>query len=360
MTKFRALKIRDIRKETEDTVSIALAVQNGESKEFQYVAGQHLTFRAIIDGEEVRRSYSLCSSPLENEWRIAVKKVPGGRFSSFANEKLQVGDILEVMPPMGSFTHSVDPDAENLYVAFAAGSGITPVISLVKTILLSEPKSTFILFYGNRTSDGIIFREELESIKSRFIDRFSLHHILSGERQESPLFTGRIDREKCTAFSKVFFDPQQVSKFFLCGPEMMIENVKNYLVETGVPDEQIKYELFTTPTSKAFTGRGTREDTPHNPEEESLATVILDGDAFDLPIPYEGKSVLEAVIEQGADAPFACKGGVCCTCKAKLIEGKAKMDVVYGLEPDEIEDGYILTCQAHPRSKKIVVDFDVT
>ena len=359
MSKFRTLKIKDIRKETEDTVSIALQIENGTSGDFHYVAGQHLTFRAIINGEEVRRSYSLCSSPVEAEWRIAVKKVPGGRFSTYANEDLHVGDTVEVMPPMGSFTHDINPQAENLYVAFAAGSGITPVISLIKTILFSEPKSTFILFYGNRTTDGIIFREELEGIKSRFLDRFSIHHILSGERQESPLFNGRIDEDKCRVFSKVFFNPNQVDKFFLCGPEMMIENVKAFLVKAGVRDDHIKYELFTTPASKAFAGRETRKDTPHNPDEESLATVILDGDLLEFTMPYDGRSVLEEAIDHGADAPFACKGGVCCTCKARLVEGEVKMDVVYGLEPDEIENGYILTCQAHPRSKKIIVDFDV-
>lgn len=359
MSKFQPVRIRDIRKETEDTISIALQVNNGLASTFQYQAGQHLTCRAVINGEEVRRSYSLCSSPLENEWRIAVKKVPGGKFSTYANEILKAGDILEVMPPTGSFTHAVDPDAENTYVAFAAGSGITPVISLIKTILRSEAKSNVQLYYGNRTADAIIFREELESIKNAFLERFSLHHILSRERQESPLFTGRINEEKCQVYGTVFFDPGTVSRFFICGPEAMIENVRTYLANQGVEQGQIKFELFTTPTSKAFAREETKEETPHNPDEESLATVILDGDAFDFPIRYDGPSILETAIEQGADAPFACKGGVCCTCKAKLVEGEVKMDVVYGLEPDEIENGYILTCQSHPRTKKIVVDFDV-
>jgi ring-1,2-phenylacetyl-CoA epoxidase subunit PaaE len=359
MSKFKSLQVKDIRHETADTVSIAFDLVNGQSADFRYEAGQYLTFKTNIQGEEVRRSYSLCSSPLENEWRIAVKKVPGGKFSTFANEQLKPGDTLEVMPPNGHFTHTTQPEVQNLYVAFAVGSGITPVISLIKTILHTEPKCSFILFYGNRNSEGIIFKEQLEAIKNHYLDRFSLHHILSQERQESPLFTGRIDEEKCATFSKVFFQPKEVSQFFLCGPEEMILNVQNYLSSIGIEEDKIKFELFSTPTSKAFVRTPEQKHKLFNPKAESMLTIQIDGDSFDFPLPYSGKSILEAAIEQGADAPFACKGGVCCTCKAKLLEGEAEMDVVYGLEPDEIENGYILTCQAHPRSEKLIVDFDV-
>jgi ring-1,2-phenylacetyl-CoA epoxidase subunit PaaE len=359
MSKFQHLEVQEIRKETSDTVSISFSMKNGQSQDFEYEAGQYLTFKASINGEEVRRSYSLCSSPLENEWRIAVKKVPGGKFSTFANEVLKTGDVLEVMPPLGHFTHDLQPQDKNLYVAFAAGSGITPVISIIKTILKEEPFSSFILFYGNRHTDGIIFKEKLEALKNQYLERFSVHFILSQERQESPLFTGRIDTEKCQTYGRVFFQPKEVNQFFICGPEQMILDVKDYLLLNEVDADKIKFELFSTPTSKAFVRAQESIDHVFDPSAESLITVQIDGDTIEFPLPYSGKSILEASIDAGADAPFACKGGVCCTCKAKLIAGDANMDVVYGLEPDEIDNGYILTCQAHPRSEKLIVDFDV-
>lgn len=359
MSRFYDLKVKDVRKETDDTVSISLALENGQSEAFQYQAGQYITFKADINGEEVRRSYSLCSSPLEEEWRVAVKLVPGGKFSTYANTTLRPGDRIEAMPPIGNFTHSSDRDSARTYVAFAAGSGITPVISLIKTVLKEEPQSNWILFYGNRTSDSIIFKEELEGLKNQYVDRFSLHYLLSQEKQEVPLFNGRIDREKCEVFGRVFFDVKNVDQFFLCGPEAMITSVKEQLESSGAQADLIKYELFSTPTSKAFVREPEKADREFDPTAEALIKVRIDGDILEFPLSYSGTNILEASIKQGADAPFACKGGVCCTCKAKLIEGEVRMDINYGLEQDEIDAGYILTCQSHPRSEKIVVDYDI-
>ncbi len=359
MSKFHKVKVKDVRRETDDTVSIAFDLPRELQPEFEYEAGQYLTIRTSIHDQSVNRSYSLCSSPEDAEWRVAVKKVPGGLFSTFANEVLSIGDEVELMPPMGKFHIQNNGQSAHQYVFFAAGSGITPIISIIKTILRTEPLSQCILFYGNRYADGIIFKEELDDLKNKNIGKLSVHHILSQERLEAPLFNGRIDAEKCATFSKVFFDLKEVHTFFLCGPEQMILTVQAFLQENGVSEEKIKFELFTTPTSKAAPLQVKTEHKTFDPSKESALTVRIDGYDLDFTLPYAGKNILDATIDNGGDAPFACKGGVCCTCKAMLVKGEVEMDTVYGLEQDEIEAGYILTCQSHPRSEKVIVDYDV-
>lgn len=314
--------------------------------------------RIILDGEEVRRSYSICSTPMSGELRIAVKKVPGGKFSTYANDVLAPGDAIEIMPPEGKFVLKQEHDGDT-YIFLAAGSGITPVISLIKTILQTMPEKQVILFYGNRTIDSIIFREELDALKNMYLDRFELHHVLSREQQSAPLFNGHLDAEKCRVFARAFFQIASVHRFFICGPEVMIFALRDCLIELGVQERNIAIELFTTPGDKNLSPIHLTQHVVIDPMKECHVTVRLDGDTTEFSLAYGGQSILDAAAAAGIDVPFSCKGGVCCTCKAMLLEGEVDMDVVYGLEPDEIEDGFVLTCQSHPRSETVLVDYDI-
>lgn len=354
---FQKLTVANIRKETADCVSIALAVPENLKEIFQYKQGQYITLRTIIDGEDVRRSYSICSSPLENELRVAVKKVEGGIFSTYANEQLQKGDTLEVMPPLGKFFTELDPEQSKKYVGFASGSGITPLLSIIKTTLRTEPKSEFTLVYGNRNRHSIIFKEELEGLKNLYMNRFRVIYILSREKTDSAINFGRIDADKCGALCEKTIDIQTTDAFFLCGPEDMIFSVKSQLEQMGVDKQKIHFELFTTGGKSKTTDY--KPQSTDKTETKSRITIKLDGISFDFDLGFEGDAILDAALKNGADLPFACKGGVCCTCRAKLVEGEVDMDVNYGLEPEEIEQGFILTCQSHPRTEKVVVDFDI-
>lgn len=353
---FHTLIIKDIRQETADCVSVSFVVPEQLRKEFEFTQGQSLTLRKYFRGEEIRRSYSICSSPLDNELRVAIKKAYNGIFSTFANTELKAGDEIEVMPPSGNFFTRLHPENARNYMAFAAGSGITPIISIIKTTLALEPKSTFTLVYGNRTHASIIFKEELGALKDRYLNRFSLYHILSRERMEADINYGRINEEKCIQLLKVI-NFRAKDEFFICGPEEMIFSVKHFLEEIGVNNRNIHYELFNTPV-KQRTALYKPTVVKEN-DDSSHITVKLDGRSFDFTLDYNSNNILDAALLRGADLPFACKGGVCTTCKARLIEGEIEMEVNYGLEPDEVASGYILTCQSHPRTKKVTVDFDV-
>jgi ring-1,2-phenylacetyl-CoA epoxidase subunit PaaE len=355
-TKFYPLTVRDLRRETADTVSIAFSVPSDLQSIFEFAQGQYLTLRATLGGEEVRRSYSICSGVDEGELRVAVKKVAGGVFSTYANDQLQKGDTLEVMPPQGRFFTPLNPAQSKFYVAFAAGSGITPVMSILKTTLVREPLSRFILFFGNRGFDQVIFHEELELLKNRYPDRLSVHHVFSKEMPGSDLFYGRINGEKCRQYARLLFDPKEVDEFFLCGPEDMIFSIKDTLGELQVDTKKIHFELFTTPGSKRTIDPSATVLTRDS--FDASVTVIQDGAQFDFQLMSDGSTVLDAAMRAGADLPFSCKGGVCSTCKAKVLEGEVSMEVCYALEPDELEAGYILTCQSHPKSKRLVVSFD--
>ncbi len=352
MSRFHSLTVSDIQKETTDCVSIAFTVPADLKEVFSFRQGQYLTLRTELGGEEVRRSYSVCVSPQSGELRVAVKHVPGGRFSTYANESLQVGDQLEVMPPEGRFYTELDPASTRHYVAFAAGSGITPIMSIMETVLEEEPNSRFTLFYGNQRVESIIFRERIEGLKNLHLGRLSVYYLLSKEHPGSELFSGRIDREKCQVFFEKLIDPAAVDHFFLCGPEEMILTVREELLKSGVDRKSVHLELFgTTRTRKA----------PEPSAEQQLDTTVsltVDGNTMQFPMNGAGASVLDAALANGADLPFACKGGVCCTCKAKILEGEVVMDVNYGLEPDEVEAGYVLTCQSHPTSEKVSLSFD--
>jgi ring-1,2-phenylacetyl-CoA epoxidase subunit PaaE len=353
-THFYPLIVKDIRKETADCVSVAFEVPEAHAALFQYQAGQYITLRANINGAEIRRSYSICSSPLDGELRVAIKKVAKGIFSTYANEQLKKGDTIEVMSPNGRFFTALDAKQHKHYVAFAAGSGITPIMAIIKTTLQTEPHSTFTLVYGNKNRHSIIFKEALEGLKNKYMQRFSLLHILSREKADTPLNSGRIDALKCESlFNKTI--SIHADEYFICGPEAMIHSVKNYLETKGVDRKKIHVELFTAAKKVAAKQETT---TTTNAVAMSTITVKLDGSSFDFDLAFDGNSILDAAMQQGADLPYACKGGVCCTCKAKLIAGEVEMDVNWGLEPEEVEQGFILTCQSHPKTAKVVVDFD--
>lgn len=358
MIHFHSLQVKKVQKETEDCVSITFEVPPELADTFRFRQGQSLTIKKTFNGEEQRRNYSICSAPQDNRLRIAVKKVEGGLFSTYANEELKAGDHLEVMPPVGRFHTELHPAHKKNYVAFAAGSGITPVLSIIKATLLTEPLSTFTLVYGNRTKNSIIFKEELEALKDKFIDRFRIYHVLSRERTDAELNSGRIDKAKCSLLFPKLIDLQTTDEFFLCGPEEMIFCVRDFLQEKGVSKDHIHFELFTIPGQKKSTVDTSSVSNETDKGPVSKVTVKLDGIAFDFDLGYNGQSILDAALRQGADLPFACKGGVCCTCRARLTEGEVSMDVNWGLEEEEMRQGFILTCQSHPTTEKVVVDFD--
>lgn len=361
---FHRLTIKEIKKETPDCVSVLFDVPGELADQFQFSQGQSLTMRAMLNGEEVRRTYSICSSPLEQQLKVAIKKVEGGLFSGYANTQLKKGDVLEVMQPVGKFYTTLHPDHQKTYVAIAAGSGITPVLSLIKTTLATEPGSSFTLVYGNKNKGSIIFFEELEALKNKYMDRFTLVHVLSREKTDATLNFGRIDAEKMKSLGKLV-DFAAADDFFICGPEEMIFCVKDYLEAKGVDKKKIHFELFTSPgqvNSKihaASYGKNQKSKTEESGAVSKI-TVKLDGRSFvfDLPLSSD-TTILDAALKQGADLPYACKGGMCCTCKAKLVEGEVMMDVHWGLEEEEVEKGFILTCQSHPKTEKITVDFDI-
>jgi ring-1,2-phenylacetyl-CoA epoxidase subunit PaaE len=356
MSKFHSLKIKDVREETDDCKSIAFEVSDELKEEFKYFQGQHLTLKAIISGEDVRRNYSLCSSPLDNEWRVAVKKLIGGKFSTFANERLKKGDTLEVMPPAGHFYTEVKAGNKKHYVLFSAGSGITPMLSIMKTVLRTEQESTITLVYGNKNTLSIIFHEEIEGLKNKYMNRLSVYYILSREKLEEPVFNGRITSEKCDELFKGLIDVKTGDEFFICGPEPMINAVNDSLKKSGVVEDKIHFELFSSPGAQfgAFKTTISKEDEG----KVSNITVTSDGKTFTFNLPYGQDNLLDAAMREGADLPFACKGGVCCTCKARLLEGEVDMERNYGLVKEEIEAGFILTCQAFPKTEKVVIDFD--
>jgi ring-1,2-phenylacetyl-CoA epoxidase subunit PaaE len=357
MPKFHALKVKDVRRETEDTVSVSFLVPAELKEEYSFKQGQYLTFKLDVDGEEIRRNYSICTSPFENDLRVAVKKVDGGLFSTYANEKLSAGDTLEVMTPLGRFFTPLDSSNAKNYVGFAAGSGITPMMAHMKTILAVEPKSEFTLFYGNRNTASIIFREEIEDLKNEYMDRLRVFHILSREASEFPFLQGHIDHEKCQTFFKYFVEPESIDEVFMCGPAPMVDAVKTAMTEAGVDSKKLHFELFASPQQLAER-LGIVKETPKRHGFQANVKIIMDGLSTEFIMDSEDSNILDAALKNGADLPFACKGGVCATCRAKLDEGEVEMEVNYSLEHDELERGFILTCQSHPKTESVVVNFD--
>ena len=354
-THFYPLQIESVRRETPECISISFVVPDYLKPNFAYQPGQHLTIRTNINGTEIRRNYSLCSSPLGHEWRIAVKQMDGGIFSNFAMA-LKPGDTIDVMPPMGKFIKIPEPSAKKRYVAIAAGSGITPILSIILTTLQTESASSFTLIYANKNRGSIIFKDVLDDLKNKYMSRFNVHHIFSRERTDAAINEGRIDTAKTALIFRHLVDLKRMDDCFICGPVAMIETIKDYLEQHGVDKKKIHFELFAAAGASnkaAINSINKSDDAP-----AANITIRLDGRDLQFKLAYEGTSILDAALQQGADLPYACKGGVCCTCKARLLEGEVQMDLNYGLEPDEVAAGYILTCQSHPVTERVTIDFD--
>jgi ring-1,2-phenylacetyl-CoA epoxidase subunit PaaE len=356
---FHPLKIKEIRTETPECVSVLFEVPDNLQTAFEFLPGQYLTLKTDIDGAEIRRSYSICSTP-EEGLRVAVKKVEAGKFSGYVNDALAVGDVVDVMVPAGKFTPRTRTEAGKNYLAIAVGSGITPILSIMKVILGQQDSSTFTLIYGNKNRGNIIFKEELEALKNKYMQRLTVHHVFSRETMDTALFNGRITAEKIDGFCNKLIHLSAMDEVFLCGPEDMILGLRTYFLESQqLGAQKVHFELFSSPDQpKTVHKEWQQKQESVDASKMSQVTVKLDGAAFTMDLAYGGENILDAALKQGADLPYACKGGVCSTCKAKLISGEVDMEVNYALEPDELAANYILTCQAHPRTEKVIVDFD--
>lgn len=357
MAKFHNIQVQDIYKETRDCSVVTFQIPQNLINEFQYKPGQHLTLKTMINGQDVRRSYSLCSSPVENKWQVAIKKINGGLFSTFANDNLQKGDSLEIMAPSGKFNVEVNTENAKNYIAFAAGSGITPILSIIKTHLAQEPKSTFKLFYLNRSVKSIIFKEEIEQLKNRYFGRFEIFHFLTKEHRFSELFNGRFTKEKMKVLTEKIIDVPTVDECFICGPEEMIYLLRDELNEAGLDKDKIHYELFTSGISDEDKNR--IQKIVENKVHGTDVTIIDGGKEFHFIMEDSYDNILDGALAAGADLPFACKGGVCSTCKCLVVEGEVEMKVNYALDAHEVARGLVLSCQAVPTTDKVVVDFGV-
>jgi ring-1,2-phenylacetyl-CoA epoxidase subunit PaaE len=353
---FHDLKIADIARETPEAVAIAFEIPDELKETFAFRPGQYLTLAADIDGEEARRSYSICSAPGEATLRVGVKKVADGRFSSFVNDRLSIGDTIRVMPPEGRFTSLAGERHD--YVLIAAGSGITPMLSIARTVLAHEPDSAITLIYGNRTTETIMFREELEDLKDRYMRRFSLVHLLSRETQDVALFNGRIDGARIRELSsRGLIDVLDADGVFLCGPGEMIDDVSSTLKELGVDEDRIRFERFT-PSGDAPKARPRSVEAQKVAETGVRVEVIVDGVRRSFAMGEADATVLDAAHRAGLELPYSCAGGMCCTCRCRVAEGQSEMAVNYSLQPWEVEAGFTLACQTRPTSQKLVLDFD--
>ncbi len=363
--KFHALTIAEVRRETADAISLRFAVPEELRPAYLFRQGQFLTLKTTIGDEELRRSYSVCVGvqdyARDGELRVAIKAIADGRFSGFANATFTAGQSLDVMTPDGRFFTPLDAGHAKHYVGFAGGSGITPLLSLIKTTLHAEPLSQFTLIYGNRTVRSILFAEELEELKNRYLTRFSLVHIISDEPQEVALFHGLMDQAKCASFLENLIPPARIDEAFICGPAPMMDAAEAALQAAGVPQSRIHIERFGTPPTQKEIGTVPIYSKEIGTVPISFVVVVIDGKtrSFELPLmPVGGVAILDAALALGADLPYACKGGVCCTCRAKVLEGRVRMDKNFTLEQQEIDQGFVLTCQAHPLTERVVISFD--
>ncbi|QFT58167.1 1,2-phenylacetyl-CoA epoxidase, subunit E [Sulfitobacter sp. THAF37] len=352
MSQFHPVTVTDIHHTIRDAVVLTLEPENPEA--FSFTQGQYLTFRQDFDGTELRRNYSICAGLDDGKLQVGIKKVDGGAFSTFANETLKVGDTLHVMPPQGKFFTALEPDRAKNYLGFAGGSGITPVLSILKTVLKREPKSTFTLVYANRAVNTIMFREELEDLKNRYMGRLTIIHMLESG-QDIDLFTGRVDTDKCARLFQQWIDVESIDTAFICGPEPMMLAIAESLKGHGLEHDQIKFELF----SESQQGQLAKKEMAKRSEgrKGTEITVIIEGAERSFTM-QKGQSVLEAALENGQDAPFSCKAGVCSTCMGKVLEGEVEMISNHALEDYEVERGYVLTCQSYPLTDKLVIDYD--
>lgn len=351
---FHPLAIADIEPLTDDSIAVTFEVPDELREEYAFTQGQHITIRTELAGDDVRRNYSICSPVSSGTLRIAVKRLPGGAFSEHALDMLRVGDVLDVMTPSGRFFTDLDPANAKHYVCVAAGSGITPILSIVASTLETEPQSRVTLLYANRTHKTVMFIEEVEDLKDRYPDRLHLIHILSREPQEADLFSGRLDVDRMQRILDSILPVDEVDHWFLCGPFEMVSSLRKLLVSEGVSKKALHAEVFHVEAAPPT--RRTTVQAEAAPGAE--VTITLDGRRSTFTLSPDGPPVLEAALSVRADAPFACKGGVCGTCRAKVVEGSVEMDTNWALEPDEVEKGYVLTCQSHPTSGRLVLDYD--
>lgn len=357
MSQFHKLTIADIKNETPDTVSVAFHLDDNLKESFKYISGQYLTLSFLINGKEERRSYSLCSSLHSQELiRVAVKKVENGLVSTYINEKLNIGDLVDVMPPQGNFVLDASSEHKKSYVAFAAGSGITPIMSMIKSVVKVEPSSQFHLFYGNKDADNTIFKSELDSAVSSNV---KVTYIYSRDSNVQDLYYGRLNADKINLLLRSNLECLKADAFFLCGPEQMILDASTTLKDLGVNENNIHFELFTTPVLMIADKDEPTVEHDEDFDGDSVVTVICDDEEFEFELSADGDTILDAAMDNDADVPFSCKGAVCCTCKAKVLEGKVTMDANYALSDKEVEDGFVLGCQAHPASKYVKLDFDL-
>lgn len=354
MARFHQLTVTDVHKTIRDAIVVSL--KPADDDDFDFIQGQYLTFRQDFDGTEVRRSYSICSGKDDGVLQVGIKKVDGGAFSTWANDNLAPGMTLEAMAPMGNFHTPITPEVAKNYLGFAGGSGVTPVLSILKTVLMREPQSTFTLVYANRGVNTIMFREELEDLKNRFMQRLTIIHILESDAQDIDLFTGRVDGPKCAALFANWIDINSIDTAFICGPEPMMLAIADALRTHGLGDDQIKFELFASGQPGRLQRKAQSKDAAAR-AKSTQAVVTMDGAARSFTMDKD-QTVLEAALENALDAPFACKAGVCSTCKCKVLEGEVEMVANHALEDYEVEQGYILSCQSFPISDRIVVDYD--
>jgi ring-1,2-phenylacetyl-CoA epoxidase subunit PaaE len=353
---FHKLKIAEVRRETADSISIRFEVPPALKDAFAFKAGQHLTLRTDMNGEDLRRNYSVCVAPHENEIRIAVKQMPGGRFSSWASANLKEGAEIEVLPPLGRFVLPQTDSADPYYVALAGGSGITPVLSILKTVLKENSRARFTLLYGNRDSASIMFLEELAGLKNRYLDRLEIYHFLENEAEEIELFNGRLDRAKCDDVFSSLVDVNAADAFFICGPGPMMDAAEESLKARGAAPERIFIERFTT--GKVSAEQLARDEALQQKAQGTQLTVTLDGRRSKISFNAEKGNILESVQAAGLPAPYACKGGVCSTCRAKVLSGSVTMKKNYGLSDEEVAQGYVLTCQSVPTSDDVALSYD--
>ena len=346
---FYPLKVSSLLSITDEAVVISFNLNNENREKFSYSSGQYITVKAVINGEEIRRSYSICSAPFENDLSIGVKKVDKGKMSSYLTSKIKEGDILEVMPPAGNFIIKSNTINQN-YIGICAGSGITPIMSMIKSVIAQEKESTFTLIYGNRTKASTMFIKDLEKLNSENSNKIKIHWVFSGE-QINGAVSGRITKDNLQLIMNINPGIKQADGYFLCGPGDMIDEVNNLLLLNRISKNNIYFERFTA-VKKQESNDSELKDLTSN------VSIILDGDEFEFELSSDGDTILDAAMDAGADVPFSCKGAVCCTCKAKLIEGKVSMEQNYSLSDSEVEEGYILTCQSHPQSENVVVDYD--
>jgi ring-1,2-phenylacetyl-CoA epoxidase subunit PaaE len=352
---FHPLKVAEIVPETAEANSIRFEIPSELRDAFAFKAGQHLTLRAMIDGEEVRRNYSLCTAPAESDWMVTVKRIGGGLFSNWVGDRLKPGDTVEVMVPHGSFTTEFNPAKKRHLVAIAGGSGITPVMSLVRTLLREEPQSRFTLFYGNRDSSSVIFLESLAALKDKHLGRFEIYHFLDQEEQDIDLFNGMLDRARCEeAIVHLVLDAAEVDGWFICGPGPMMDAAEGALLDRGISKERIHIERFTADRPPESVSR---EMAQLQTQAEGVSVAVtLDGRTRR--VPFSQGNILDSARAAGLPAPFACKAGVCATCRARVTKGKVEMAARYGLTDEEVAAGYVLTCQSVPIGDGVAVDYD--